>query len=80
MLKGPAEKKKVIMKSYMKSPERQQNPGDGSILQSKEDETLKMKRVYDVSQSAEKSSKLDRKISVHWIWIQTLRLQVEGPQ
>lgn len=51
--KGQAERKEVIIKTYMKSPEKQQNPGDSDILQSKEDETLRMKSACHILHSVE---------------------------
>lgn len=56
------------MKTYMKSPEKQQNPGDSGTLQSKEDDTLRMKSACHILHSVENSDKLkmERCLSVRF--------------
>lgn len=56
------------MKTSMKSPEKQQNPGDSDILQHKGDDTLRMKVVYHISHSVEKSGELniERSLSIRF--------------
>lgn len=49
----------------MKCPEKQQNPGDSDILQSKEDETLRMKSAFYILHSVEGFRYVkDKKVSV----------------
>ena len=56
------------MKTSMNGMEKQQSPGTSGVLQSKEDDTFRMKSVYHISHSVEKSGKLkiERYLSIRF--------------
>ena len=50
----------------MNSMEKQQSPGASGVLQSKEDDAFRIKSVYHISHSVEKSGKLERYLSIRF--------------